>query len=105
MRILIILGGFYPAQTYGGPTVSIDNLCTLMKENIDFYILTSDHELNKTERLVGIADGWNDRKNCKVLYMRASEDKPSYYQKVVDSLDPDIIYINSLFSAAKTVPF
>lgn len=76
-----------------------------MKENIDFYILTSDHELNKTERLVGIADGWNDRKNCKVLYMRASEDKPSYYQKVVDSLDPDIIYINSLFSAAKTVPF
>lgn len=105
MKILVVLGGFYPAQTYGGPTVSIDNLCTLMKENMDFYILTSDHELNKTERLVGIVDGWNDRGNCKVLYMRISEDKPSYYKKVVDSLNPDLIYINSLFSAGKTVPF
>lgn len=105
MKILIVLGGFYPAQTYGGPTVSIDNLCTLLKEDVDFYILTSDHELHKTDRLDGIEDGWNDRGSCKVMYMRTSEDNPEYYQKVVDSLEPDLVYINSLFSAKKTVPF
>lgn len=105
MRILIVLGGFYPAQTYGGPTVSIDNLCTLMKEDVDFYILTSDHELHKTDRLDGILDGWNNRDNCRVIYMRGTEDNSDYYQNVVDSLKPDLIYINSLFSANKTVPF
>lgn len=105
MKALIVLGGFFPAQTYGGPTISIDNLCSLLCSEIEFYILTSDHELNKTDRLNGISEGWNVRQNCKVMYLRKDEENSKKYAQVVAQLRPDFIYINSLFSASKTVPF
>ncbi len=105
MKVLIVLGGFYPAQTYGGPTVSIDNLCTLLNSEVDFYILASDHELNQKERIKGIAEGWNRRHNCNVLYLHSEENSLKQYQNVVNTIKPDIIYINSLFSADKTIPF
>lgn len=105
MKILIVLGGFFPAQTYGGPTVSIDNLCTLLCDSVDFYIVTSDHELNAPDRLGGITEGWNQRCNCKVLYVRSDEDNAKRYVEIVNEVSPDIIYINSLFSAHKTIPF
>ena len=105
MKILIVLGGFFPAQTYGGPPVSINNLCSLLKETFDFYILTSDHELHQSARLQGIDDGWNDRGNCRVKYLRQGENNAKTYRDVVDEINPDIIYINSLFSIETTIPF
>ena len=104
-KILAIMEGYFPAQTYGGPPVSIDNLCSLLSDNYDFYILTSDHELNRSERLSGISEGWNDRGNCKVMYLPHSQENKKTYDEVVKSLMPDIIYINSLFYAGKTIPF
>lgn len=105
MKILIILGGFFPAQTYGGPTVSINNLCSLLGDIFDFYILTSDHELHDSKRLQDINDGWNDRSNCKVKYLRQDENNGKTYREIVDEIEPDIIYLNSLFSIETTVPF
>ena len=34
MRILIVIGGFFPGKKCGGPPVSVDNYCSLMKELI-----------------------------------------------------------------------
>ena len=53
----------------------------------------------------GISDGWNVRQNCKVMYLRKDEENSKKYAQVVAQLRPDFIYINSLFSASKTVPF
>ena len=43
MRILIIMGGFFPGKKYGGPPVSVDNFCTLMNE--ECFIVTTNHDL------------------------------------------------------------
>lgn len=97
MKILIFAGGFFPGKTFGGPPVSVDNFCSLMKE-YDCYIVTSDHDNVTTERYKEIKDGWNDRGNAKVLYL-PDEDYFSLKKldEIVKNVKPDWIYLQSLF--------
>lgn len=48
MKVLIIMDGYLPGKKYGGPPISVDNLCSLLDD--DFYIVTRDHDLFETER-------------------------------------------------------
>ena len=105
MKVLVVAGAFYPAKRYGGPVVSIDNMCTLLKDQCDFYLIARDHDFGEEKRLEGITSGWNERNNCKVLYL--SEDKFTYeiFQKVYLDVSPDFVYVNSLFDAKLTLSF
>lgn len=106
MKILIPIGGFIPAKKYGGPVASILNLCDLFKnEDIEFYILTVDHDLGSSKRFENIDDGWNKLDSCNVMYLREREVKYSVLKKIHDEISPDIIYLNSLFLAKFTIPF
>lgn len=104
MKIIISNGGFYPAKNYGGPVVSIDNLCTLIKDDLDCYVICTDHELGSKERLQGIHDGWNERGNCKIQYFPEEKINYNNLKKVIAEIEPDAIYINSLFDAMWTIP-
>ena len=42
MKVLIITEGYFPGNNYGGPPVSINNLCRLLKDKADFFIITND---------------------------------------------------------------
>lgn len=97
MKILIFMAGFFPGKKYGGPPVSIDNFCNLMND-YEIYIICSDHDLGETKRYDTIDSGWNDRGNCKVLYLTDSEYSISNLNKIAKEIDPDLIYLQSLFS-------
>ena len=103
-RVIIANGGFLPAKTYGGPVVSIDNLCSFLHEDIDFFVICTNHELGVSQKLDHIVDGWNDRGNCKVRYFADSDVTKEKLKNVVDEINPDTIYINSLFDAMWTIP-
>lgn len=103
-RVIIANGGFLPAKTYGGPVVSIDNLCRFLHEDIDFFVICTNHELGLNQKLDQIVDGWNDRGNCKVRYFADAEVTKEKLKTVVDEISPDTIYINSLFDAMWTIP-
>lgn len=98
MRILVIMEGFFPGKKYGGPPVSIDNFCSLMKEH-KCYIVTHNHDLFETERFSGISDGWNDRNNCKVLYLTDEEYGKAKFEQVIEEIHPDLVYLQGLFQA------
>lgn len=104
MKVIIANGGFLPAKTYGGPVVSIDNLCRFLYKDIEFYVVCTDHELGSSDRLKGIHEGWNDIGYCKVCYFKDSEVTEQNLNKVVKEVNPDTIYINSLFDARWTIP-
>lgn len=104
MKILIVCAGYFPAKNYGGPPVSVNNICRLMSESYEFYIITHDHDIGEKRRLDEISDGWNDRGNCKVLYLSDKSFNYSNFKKAVHEISPDIIYLQSLFSADFTVP-
>ncbi|MDD3138966.1 MAG: glycosyltransferase family 4 protein [Lachnospiraceae bacterium] len=105
MKILIIAGGFFPAQNYGGPVVSVNNLCSLLHEQFEMYVIAADHDLGESNRMTGITDGWNCRPNCKVYYLKKNEYTLEALNAIYKSINPDVLYINSLFDYSLTVPF
>ncbi len=96
MRILIVMSGFFPGQKYGGPPVSVDNFCTLMNDH-ECFIITRNHEMGDSEEYSGIKSGWNEREYCKVLYLSDKEYGYKKFEDVVNSIHPEIIYLQGLF--------
>lgn len=96
MKILAVADGFYPGKKYGGPTVSLDNFCSLL-ERFDCYVVARDHDLGDQTPYVGIHEGWNDRGNCQVQYLADQEFQTSTFEKIIQQVRPDWIYLQSLF--------
>lgn len=96
MKILIILTGFLPGKKFGGPPISVDNFCSLMKED-ECFIVTRNHDMGETETYKNIKSGWNDRGNCKVLYLSDKEYGYRKYEEVIKEINPDVIYLQGLF--------
>ena len=97
MKILIFMLGFFPGKKYGGPPISVDNFCNLMKDD-DVFIVTSDHDLDEKTRYKSINNGWNDRGNCEVLYLNDKDFNLKTSKDIVSKINPDVIYLQSLFS-------
>lgn len=96
MKILIILTGFLPGKKFGGPPISVDNFCSLMNED-ECFIVTRNHDMGETETYKDIKSGWNDRGNCKVLYLSDKEYGYRKYEEVIKEINPDVIYLQGLF--------
>ena len=96
MKILIIMSGFLPGKKFGGPPISVDNFCSLMKED-ECFIVTRNHDMGETETYKDIKAGWNDRGNCKVLYLSDKEYGYRKYEEVIKEINPDVIYLQGLF--------
>lgn len=96
MKILIVLGGFFPGQEYGGPPVSVDNFCSLMKEH-SCYIITHNHDLLSTQPYPNVHKGWNNRGNCKVLYLCDKKFNKVSFEKIITKISPDVLYLQSVF--------
>lgn len=92
------MAGFFPGKKYGGPPVSIDNFCSLISDNDNrIFIVTTDHDLGDKKKYQNIADGWNDRANCKVLYLSDLDYNKQNFENVIKELSPDLIYLQGLF--------
>lgn len=98
MKILIVLGGFFPGKKFGGPPVSVDNFCTLM-DDFDSYIITLNHDLFESTPYKNIYAGWNDRGNCKVLYLNDRDYTKKTFEKCIIEINPDIIYLQGVFQS------
>ncbi|MBA4408497.1 MAG: glycosyltransferase [Odoribacter sp.] len=97
-KILILISHYLPGTKIGGPLTSIMNITTNLSDYFDFYILTFDRDLGETIPYPEIVtNNWVKLDNCQVCYIR--KNKTSLFQifKHIRALNPDIIYVNSLF--------
>ena len=97
MKILVIMQGYLLGKKYGGPPISIDNLCRNIRE-YEWYIIARDHDLHESSRYKDISYGWNafaDRNgeiNCGVRYLSDRNYGYKGFKKIIDEIDPDLIY-------------
>ena len=97
MKILIVMAGFFPGKKYGGPPVSVDNFCSLMSED-DCYVVTHNHDKDEHECYTGIQSGkWIDRGNCLVMYLSDDHYCKEKFEKIIQDICPDIMYLQGLF--------
>lgn len=96
MKILIVMAGFFPGKEYGGPPVSVDNFCSLMKE--DCFIVTHNHDKGNTSAYEEIESGvWVKRDNCSVMYLPDENYNKASFEQIIKELKPDLLYLQGLF--------
>lgn len=99
-KILILIDWFLPGYRGGGPIKSIHSLVKRLSSEFQFYILTSDRDLGDIKAYQDILlNIWNKKEqNIFVYYVENSIPIYRVFKKAIQEVDPDKIYINSVFS-------
>ncbi|MDA7742648.1 glycosyltransferase [Flavobacteriales bacterium] len=102
LRILISVDWFPPAFRAGGPIRSAYNLCALLSENHDVWVITGSHDLGEQQALDVSLDAWNvvqvNNDSVQVRYCRpGSLDRRGWVQ-LLEEIKPDFLHLNSMFS-------
>lgn len=108
-RLLIMVEWFSPGYRAGGPIQSCINICSVLQDQYDIFVLTTDTDHGMIQPYPGIEAGkWlrHPQLNVRVYYMRRKGLKAVEIATVIQQLQPDFIYLNLLFSPLFTLyPF
>ncbi|MEQ9299432.1 MAG: glycosyltransferase [Cyclobacteriaceae bacterium] len=102
-KVLIFYDYFTPAFKAGGPIQSLSNLINFLSDHYDFFIYTSNKDLDDT--LLEVKhDRWQSHSPTGMIYY-SSQKRPSFFSiiDVIRPIRPDIIYINGLYSLANVI--
>lgn len=104
-RILILIDWFYPGFKAGGPIQSCRNFVAAMHQDYELYILSSDRDLGDAAPYAGIQPNtWNNYfGQAKVWYAPTNQVKPALLQTLMNEVQPDFIYLNSMYSLPFTI--
>ena len=98
-KILIFIDWYIPAYKAGGPIISVKNIIDHLSTQFDFYIITSNLDIdNKKVIDDSELNKWISRKNHEIIYLNNNSQNITSYNKIIDYLQPEIIYLNSFFS-------
>lgn len=104
-RILLFADWFDPAFKAGGPIRSCVNFVMGMQDVLEIFVYTSDRDLGETVTLPGIETGkWvSYTGSAQVFYATPTDLSWRKILSVVQDVQPDYIYCNSLFSKYFTI--
>lgn len=95
--VFITIPWFLPAYKAGGPIQSIANMVNALDENFQFYIYTSNKDLDGSSIPVNKTDEWIEfNTNTKVWYSTMPNCKKNLLQQV-NFIKPNILYIIGIF--------
>jgi len=103
-KILVMTDWFEPGYKAGGPIRSCVNFAEHMKAHYEIFILTGDRDLGDKEPYKEIkSDAWQEVDGIHVFYASPTRQSYASLKKIVSSIRPDFIYLNSLFSQRFTI--
>lgn len=99
-RLLICIDWFYPGFRGGGPLDSCKHLADALATDVDIYILTRITDRGSSEPYENISpETWIQfPRGYKVMYLHDAQLTFYRLRKLINSINPDHIYINSMFS-------
>ncbi len=99
-KILIFIDWYLPGFKAGGPIKSCVSLVERMKSSYHFRVVTADTDLNETAPYPDVQpDVWSvTTKGTEVFYCSGSFLKRKNLEKIILKEQPDVIYLNSMFS-------
>lgn len=95
---------FWPQKNSGGPPISIMNLVQSVKDRFDICVISKNHEINDDKPLDGISPGWNQFDFGKAFYTAKGEHTFGNIIKLIEDIEPNVIYQNSFFSIDDLLP-
>ncbi len=98
LKAAVLYRGYLPAKNFGGPVVSLRNIIESCGDEIDFYVITLDHDKGTKERYTHIVPGPNRVGKAIVYYLKDDQARYNGFKEIFESIRPDVIYQNSFFS-------
>lgn len=104
-KILVMADWYAPGYKAGGPIRSCVNFAHHMQGVYDVFVLTSDRDLNAEAPYEGIpVDKWiTGAGGEKIFYASPGQLSWGNIKKEIKTVDPDFIYLNSMFSLKFTI--
>lgn len=103
-NILILNSYYLPGFKGGGPVKSIKNIVDNLGEKYNFYILTSDRDLNDEVRYNNIEiNKWIKKENYYICYIDTKKTNIKEYLEIMNSIQFKHIYMNGYFSPNFTI--
>lgn len=99
-KILLFIDWYSPGFRAGGPITSCVNLVGHLSNHYDFYIITRNTDYCETEPYEFIrSDFWNTQNDgSSVYYLSHSNLNFSFLNKLVKSIEFDLMYVNGIYS-------
>ncbi|HMR46773.1 MAG TPA: glycosyltransferase [Bacteroidia bacterium] len=99
-KILVFIDWYLPGYKAGGPIKSCASIISNLKDDFDFAVITSDTDFSDTQPYPNIKpDQWNiSPDGTRVYYFSQHNFSQKSLREVMQSEQPDILYMNSFFS-------
>jgi len=103
--IFLLADWFEPGYKAGGPIRSCVHFVHQMKNRYSIYVFTTDRDLNDVTPYKNVeADKWLEYdKGVKVFYCSPERLSWGHIQQQIKDIQPDFIYLNSMFSRYFTI--
>jgi glycosyltransferase involved in cell wall biosynthesis len=99
-NIIIFIDWYLPGIKAGGPIKSIANLIEAFHAKYNFHIITGDRDFGDKEAYSQLNfNKWINKDYYKIIYLTKANQTQQFYNKLIDEIKPDYIYINGIFSA------
>lgn len=104
-KVLLFTDWYIPGYKAGGPIQSCHNLVVSLKEHYSFYVYTSNCDLGDNIPYKNITpDKWVKIPTGEAVYYASSNQKQlPLLKEMLQSVKPDIVYFNSMFSYKYTI--
>jgi glycosyltransferase involved in cell wall biosynthesis len=104
-KIAIFVDWFAPGYKGGGQIQSCVNLALSIQDDLEVFVVTTDRDLGETQPYPSITPNvWTkfDRR-IKVIYLSPDQTGYKSIKRLLLELDPEIVYLNSMFSVNLTL--
>jgi glycosyltransferase involved in cell wall biosynthesis len=105
-KILLFTDWFEPGFKAGGPIRSCVNFVSHMRSEFRIDVFTSDRDLGEETPYPGIeSDRWlsTDSSGVRIYYLSPRQSAWSAIRRQLREIDPDFLYLNSMFSTCYTI--
>lgn len=100
-RVLALVEWYLPGENAGGPVRSIDALVHRLEGRVHFDVVTRDRDLGHLEPYAGVSTGtWLDGRPGRRRYLTRRDERPLAMLRLLRRTPHDVVYLNTLFSAA-----
>ena len=103
-RVLVMADWYLPGYRAGGPIRSVANFAGQLEDELDIHIFTTDRDHGCESPYADVQpDQWVPRSRHRVYYASPPRLRWSSILRIIRELQPDYLYLNSMFSRYMTV--
>lgn len=98
-KIIVLSEWYLPGNKAGGPVKSIFSLVSLLKNQFDFFIITTNCDLGSERPYKDILpDTWSTHNEVPIYYFSKNKLNTTALAELINKINADSVYINSFWS-------